>query len=204
MKSVKRDLMLFSFSLSILLLTGCAATVQFTYLNQKPLSERKITSDTPVNFSIVDNRAEPDIIGYMDNMYGMRVKKIKPSEMDISRSIYVKYREELSKLGFVFSDNASNSPLKLTLTITTFLGEMRPGLINLNTTATCCMKALLTSGDEKNSLFKGNFCGNGEKHTALIAGKKDIPAALSLAVDDVLQKLANETDLINQINTFKK
>ena len=196
--------MLFCFSLLFLILTGCTATLKFTYLNQKSLSERKITNEIPVYFSVIDKRAQPDIIGYMDNAYGMRAKKIKSSEMDISNSIYIKYKEELSKLGFIFSENPNNSPLKLTLTITTFIGEMRTGVFSLNTTATCCMKALLTAGDENNPLYKGNFCGKGEKSTAIVAGKKDIPAALSLAVDDVLRKLADETELINQVNTFNR
>ena len=205
MRTQKYLLKVLSVCLFSMILLGCAATVNFTYNVQKPLTVgEKINSNSTFYFSIVDLRPDPDIIGYMDNMYGMRVKKIKPSDLDVTKSIYVSYKEELLKKGFVFSENANNSDLKLTLSITTFLGEMRPGIVNLVTKADCCMKVSLVSGKENSEIYKTDVCGKGEKKTALVAGKKDIPEALSYAVDDVLSKMLSETELINAINKFKK
>jgi len=201
MKTQNFLLKVLSICFIIIFLSGCAATVNFTYYVRKPpVIENSVNSNAKIFFSIVDLRPDPDIIGYMCNVYGMRVKKIKPNELDITKSINVRYKEELSKKGFKFTDNADNSDLKLTLSITTFLGEMRTGMINLTTTADCCMKVSLVSGNENNEIYKTDVCGKGEKKTAMVAGKKDIPEALSYAVDDVLNKMLSETELINSIN----
>jgi uncharacterized lipoprotein YajG len=205
MKTQKSLLKVLSVCLIIIFLSGCAATVNFTYNVQKPpVVENKVNSNATIYFSIVDLRAEPDIIGYMKNIYGMRMKKIKPSELDISKSIYVKYKEEFLKKGFIFSDNASNSDMKLTLSITTFLGEMSTGMVTMTTNADCCMKVSLVSNKDNKELFSTTVCGKGEKKTGMAAGKKDIPEALSYAVDDVLSKMLSETELINSINKFNK
>jgi uncharacterized lipoprotein YajG len=204
MKTRTSVLKVFSACLIILFLSGCAATVKFAYEVKKPaVVENKVNSNATIYLSLVDLRPDPVIIGYMDNMFGMRVKKIKSDEPDITKSIQIKYKEELSKNGFKFSDNENNSDLILGLSITTFLAEMKPGLVELVTQADCCMKVSLVSGKENTEIYKTNVCGKGEKTTPVIAGKKDIPEALSFAVDSVLSKLLNDMELIKSINKFK-
>lgn len=188
----------------IIFLSSCATTVKFTYeVKKSPLVETKVNSNATIYLSMVDLRPEPVIIGYIDNLFEMRVKKVKTSDPDITKSIIEKYKNEFSKLGFNLSENEKNSDLKLNMSITAFLGEMRPGIVDLVTQADCCINVSLVSAKENNEIFKRNICGKGEKTTPLIASKKDIPEALSYAVNDVLSKLLNETDIINLINKYK-
>ena len=188
----------------LIILSSCATTVKFTYnIKKPPVVENKVNSSATIYFSMVDLRKDPVIIGYMDNMLEMRIKKIKSSEPNITKSILSKYKDEFSKKGFLFSDESSKSDLKLTLSIITFLAEMKPGIVDLVTQADCCMKVSLVSAKENTELYKTDVCGKGEKSTPVIAGKKDLPEALSYAADDVLNKLLNETELINSINKYK-
>lgn len=186
-------------------LSGCVATVNFPYtLKSPPVIENQVNSSATIYFSIEDLRAEPDIIGYQKNMYGINMKKIKTRELDISNSIYLKYKEVLSKKGFVFSDNVNSSDMKLTLSITTLLGEMSTGVSNFTTNANCFMKVALISNKDNKELFTTNVWGKGEKKSTMIANINDIPEALSIALDDALKNILGEIELVNSINNFNK
>jgi hypothetical protein len=49
-------------------------------------------------------------------------------------------------------------------------------------------------------LYKTKICGYGEKKTAMVLNKNDIPEALKLATDDVLDKILNGTELISYVS----
>jgi hypothetical protein len=180
-------------------LYGCTATVNFSYpLKNPPAIENKVISNATIYFSMEDLRNEPSIIGYLENAL-----TVKPIDLDISKSIYLKYKEEFAKNGFLFSDNVAESDLTLTLSITTLLGEMRPGVTVYNTVANCFMKATLVSSKDNTELFSTNFWGIGERKS-MFPSKNGIIEALYIALDDILNKILSETELINAINNFNK
>jgi hypothetical protein len=117
-------------------------------------SFQQIVLTASINFTLVDLRSEPAIIGYMDNIFEMRIKKTEASDPDITKSIRIKYKNKFSKKSFKFSKNANDSNLKLTLTISTFLAEIRPDLVDVATQADICMNASLVSGKENIKTYK--------------------------------------------------
>jgi uncharacterized lipoprotein YajG len=105
-KKCKKLLKLVSISLIAYILSGCVASVKCVYNVQKPpVSENKVIVNSKFFFSISDLRKDPGIIGYLTNMYGMPVTTVKSSNPSIPQSIYPQFRDELTRKGFLFTDD---------------------------------------------------------------------------------------------------
>jgi hypothetical protein len=66
------------------------------------------------------------------------------------------------------------------------------------------MKISISSPKDNSDLHKSSLCGKGEQKTAMIAGKQDIPIALSYATDDILNQIVGESGLIEFVNRINK
>jgi uncharacterized lipoprotein YajG len=189
------------FCLVTIIVPGCATTVNFAYQSHNPaIVESWINEIATCYFSVTDLRSDKDLIGYVDNSYGMKTTKVTTKGTEISVSIYKQFKDVLMKKGFLFTDDPGKSDYKLTFSINKFYAEMSSGAINFITEGECCIDILLNSGKDNTELYKGSVCGKGEKKKTMILDKNDIPDALMLATDNALDKILNGTELISSIN----
>jgi hypothetical protein len=202
MKSFRRLIEPIIIYLTMTLVPGCATTVDFTYKVQKPaIVENLINGHAIFFFSITDLRFEKDLLGYTVNDLGMRVKKVKSRDPDISKSIYTEYKNILTRKGFIFTDDSINCDFKLKLSIINYYAETGSAdVFSFLTIGQCCMGISLNGVSDKIELYKTKICGYGEKKTAMVLNKNDIPEALKLATDDVLDKILNGTELISYVS----
>jgi hypothetical protein len=185
----------------IIMVSGCATVVDFAYKVQKPvIVEGKIAGPALFFLSMADLRLERDLLGYIDNSYGMKVTKVTARDPDISKSISAEFKKVLTRKGFIFTDDVNKCDFKLTFSINKYYAEMESPAFSFFTNGECCMDISLNSGADNKELYKTNVCGKGEKKTTMVLNKKDIPEVLILATDDALDKVLNGTELIDYVN----
>jgi hypothetical protein len=205
MKTARNFYRLLIFYLVTMILPGCATTVNFDYQTHSPaVVERMINEIAICYFSVIDIRSDKDLIGYIDNSYGMKITKVTTKGTEISGSISKQFKDVLIKKGFLLTDDPGKCDYKLTFFIKKFYAEMSSDAISFITEGECCIDILLNSGKNNTELYKGTVCEYGEKKKTMIMDKNDITYALMLATDNALDRILNGTDLISLINKIIK
>ena len=186
-------------------LTGCVSTTKFTYTMQTPVvAAKKVQSKSAILFAVKDLRPNPDVIGTYFKSSAIVGKAIKSSELNLSNSFLVQFKDVLVKNGFSITEDAKKYDLALTLSIRRFNVECRDNLFEVPINASCCIRISLKSGADNKELYLTEVCGVSEKKGSTFAWKKGTLESLTEATDNALSKILNETELVNKINGYTK
>ncbi|MDA3867522.1 MAG: YajG family lipoprotein [Salinivirgaceae bacterium] len=185
----------------VILFSSCSSTVPFIYNAQYTASsENKITTENKIHLTMKDLRADPELIAYVYNNFGMKVKDIKIKDPNISKAILTKFKNELTKKGYILTEDIDDSDMVLILSVTKLFAKMRPGFSRFTTKTDCCIKIALSTNNNNAELYETDVCGNNVLVKGARASKKLVSEALSLSIDDALSKLLNDEGLINAVS----
>ena len=168
---------------------GCTSTVMLNYSVGESSSSADIGKGKQIKVEVKDNRADPEIIGYGENQYGMRAGTVKLSDPNISKDIKDKVQNRLLALGYKIDATTNDI---LTISMNSIEGIAKPKFTNVQAEATATFG--VTYSTNNSVTYNKNFEGKGSG-SAFSGWGKPVKGAVENALKDGIQKILFDSAL---------
>jgi|GEM_PF-2979746 len=166
------------------LLTGCAIRNDYAYIQPERM-QTKASPLSTLSLTVEDLRASTDV-GSIKNILGMKTGRILP-KTPIATTLYESLAHRLASYGVA----VEASPLKLSVDIKRCYSEYTTGLFITKVKAQVTLSIKLLSSGEA-LLYEGDIQGKGILSPVFLYSGKNTAKAISLALQQTLDKLCDE------------